>query len=107
MADLLYAGVIEKITGEKWDEAFDFSGVIPESTTITYFTVTVKRADGVLSPDSYNADASSASSQTVTVSLNSLTSETSYIIDVSVKASDTTPAHLTKLLNVTAPGVYV
>ena len=105
MADLLYNGVLEKLTGEQFDEEFEFDGIIPESTTVTYRTVTVTKANG-MDATATAAISSSFTGSIVTVTLNTGSVETSYIIRVSVHASDATPAVMIKLLNVSLPGAY-
>lgn len=105
MADLLYAAVLERSTGEQFDEEFEFSGFIPEGTTVNTATVTVTKQDGTDATSSVYIS-KSISGTTVTVTLNSRTEETAYLVKVAVAASDTTPTVRTKLLNVTSPGVY-
>ncbi len=105
MADLLYQDVIEKITGEQFDETFDFNGIIPESTTVSSHVVTVTRMDGVDVSSSAVIESSHATT-IVTVTLNTLSIDTGYLIKVTVQASDLTPAGMVKLLNVTVPGAY-
>lgn len=105
MADLLYQAVLERITGEQFDEEFEFDGFIPESTTVTSHVVTVTRADGVLVTDDVVVESSQATT-IVTVTLKTLTTDTSYLIKVTVVASDLTPAAQTKIMNVTAPGIF-
>lgn len=105
MADLLYAGVLEKFTGEQFDEDFDFSGVIPEGTTVASATVTVINANGSdATPDVFVSK--SIATTIVTVTLNTGSTETAYIVKVTVAASDATPALMVKLMHVTSPGVY-
>lgn len=105
MADLLYKTVLEKFTGEQFDEDFDFAGVIPENTTVRSATVTVTKQDGTNSTDTVYIGQSIATT-IVTVTLYTGTEETAYIVKVVVTASDLTPAVQTKLLNVTGFGVY-
>jgi len=105
MADLLYQSVLEKFTGEQFNEAFNFDGVIPENTTVTTASVLVTKADGTDATATV-FKAKSISSTTVTVTLYTGTTEASYIVQVTVAASDTTPQRMVKLLNVTAAGVY-
>ncbi len=105
MADLLYAAVIEKFTGEQFDEDFDFDGIIPEGTTVTTATVTVAKVDGTDATSTVFKD-KTVSGSVVTVTLYTGTSETGYVVKVVVAASDTSPANQTKLLNVTEPGAY-
>lgn len=105
MADLLYNAVLEKLTGEQFDEAFEFDGIIPESTSVTYRVVTVTKIDGT-DATAEVAITSTFSGSIVTVTLNTGSDETSYIIKVSVHASDATPAVMVKLLNVSLPGAY-
>lgn len=105
MADLLYNAVMEKLTGEQFDEEFEFDGIIPESTTVTYRTITATKADGTDATTAV-AISSSFSGSIVTVTLNTGSVETSYVVKVVVHASDATPAVMTKLLNVSLPGAY-
>lgn len=105
MADLLYNAVIEKITGEQFDEEFEFEGFIPEDTTVSSHVVTVTRADGEDVTEDVVVESSHATT-IVTVTLKTLTTDTSYLIKVTVTASDLTPSAQVKLMNVTAPGVF-
>ena len=105
MADLLYAAIIEKMTGETFDEVFDFDGIIPEGKTVVTAVVTVTRVDGTDATSTVYVS-QTISSATVTVKLRSGAVETAYLIKVAVTASDTSTAVQTKLLNVSAPGVY-
>lgn len=105
MADLLYAAVLEKFTGEQFDEDFDFDGTIPEGTTVVSADVTVTETDGTDATEDVYID-QAISSDVVTVTLHTGSTETAYLVRVEVAASDTTPAVLSKLLNVTAPGLY-
>jgi hypothetical protein len=105
MADLIYAAVLEKFTGEQFNETFDFDGTIPESTTVVTAAVTVTKSDGTDATSTVYVS-KSISSDVVTVTLRSGSEETAYLVHVSVAASDTTPAVLNKLLNVTAHGLY-
>ena len=106
MADLLYQAVLERFTGEEFDEIFDFDGIIPESTTVTSHTVQVTRKDGTNVTDTVKVSSSHATT-IVTVTLNTGSEETSYIVKVSVVASDLTPAVRAKLLHVTDFGAFV
>ena len=105
MADLLYAGVLERFTGEQFSEEFEFSGYIPASTTVNTATVTITSVDGTDVTSSVFVS-KSISSTTVTVTLNTGSTETGYLVKVAVVASDLTPQVQTKLLNVTSPGIY-
>jgi hypothetical protein len=105
MADLLYQAVLEKITGEQFDEEFEFDGFIPESTNVNSRTVSATKVDGT-DATSAVVISSSYSGTVVTVTLNTGSTETAYIIKVAVVATDATPSVMVKLLNVTSPGVY-
>ena len=105
MADLLYQGVLEKFTSEQFDEDFEFDGVIPENTNVNTKTVTATKIDGT-DDTAAVVITSSKSGTVVTVTLNTGSEETAYIIKVAVTATDATPSVLTKLLNVTSPGIY-
>lgn len=105
MADLLYTAILEKMTGETFDEVFDFDGIIPESRTVVTATVTVTKVDGTDATASVYVS-KTISSATVTVKLNTGSTETAYLIRVAVVVSDASTAVQTKLLNVTTPGVY-
>lgn len=105
MADLLYAAVLERFTGEQFNEEFEFDGIIPESTSVNTATVTVTKQDGTDATSTVYVS-KSISGTVVTVTLRSGSEETSYIIKVAVVASDTTPTMRVKLLNVSLPGVY-
>jgi len=106
MADLLYSAVLEKTTGEQFSEEFDFDGIIPENTSVTDHEVEVRRADGVLATDDV-VESSSHATTIVTVVLNTLETETAYVIKVSVVTSNLSYARQHKLLNVVNPGVFV
>lgn len=105
MADLLYASVLEKSTQEQFDEGFEFNGIIPESTTVFSRSVSATRIDGVDVTDEVVVG-SSFSGTIVTVTLATGAEDTAYLIRVAVESSTGTPSVLTKLLNVTEPGVY-
>lgn len=105
MADLMYAAVLEKSTGEQFSEEFEFDGYIPESTTVSTFTVAVTKVDGT-DKTTEVVDSSSKSGTVVTVVLKTLTEETAYTVTVSVVASNLAPGKQSKLLNVTSPGAY-
>jgi methionine-rich copper-binding protein CopC len=105
MPDLVYRKVIEKLTNEQWDETFDFSGIIPESTNVVSYTVTATKEDGTDVSDSM-VISDSVATTIVTVTLNSLTAAASYTVRVNAVATDTTPAVMIKLLNVSKAGVY-
>jgi len=105
MADLLYLDTIEKLTGEQWTEQFDFNGIIPENTTVASHGITVLRNDGTDVTSSV-VDSSSHATTIVSVVLKSLTSEASYLIKVTGKASDNTDFARAKLLHVTPLGAY-
>lgn len=105
MADLLYQAVLEKFTSEQFDEEFEFDGFIPENTTVNTKTVTATKIDGTDATAAV-VITSSKSGTIVTVTLNTGSEETAYIIKVAVTASDATPSVLIKLMNVTSPGVY-
>ena len=105
MADLIYTRVIERSTNEDFDEEFDFDGFIPENTTVTDQDVTITRADGTIVTDDVLLSASHATT-IVTLSLRTGSSDTAYIITVKATASNQSQSIQTKLLNVSAPGVY-
>lgn len=104
MADLLYTGVLEWSTGQQKSTVFAFSGEIPESTTVASHEVTVIRQDGVDVTSSRLVSSSQATTN-VTVVLDTGTTEAGYLVQVDVTASGATPYRLTKLINVTPPGV--
>ena len=105
MADLAYQAVLEKFTGEEFDEAFEFDGFIPENTTVNTASATATKIDGTDATAAV-VQAVSKSGTIVTVTLNTGSVETAYLIKVTVAASDATPSVQVKLLNVTSPGVY-
>jgi hypothetical protein len=105
MADLLYQAVLEKFTGEEFNETFDFEGFIPESNTVASRVVTATRMDGVDATAAVIVS-SSISSDTVVVTIRTGSTETGYIIKVTVLSSTNTPAVQIKLLHVTSPGAY-
>ena len=106
MADLLSDAVLERVTGETFTEAFEFSGIIPEGETVSSKTVTATAADGTDATSSV-VSSSSISSTTVNVVLVTGSSAASYLIKVAATSSGGTPKVMTKLLNVFAPGIYV
>mgnify|MGYP001615684848 CR=1 FL=1 len=105
MADLIYQAVLEKFTGEQFDEEFKFDGIIPENTTVTAEVVTATKVDGTNVTDTVIV-ATSHATTIVTVTLNTGSEETAYLILVRVTASDLTPQVQSKILNVTSPGIY-
>jgi len=105
MADLLYTAVIEKYIGEQFDEEFEFSGFIPESTNVNSAVVLILDSSGVDVTDVRKV-AQSISGTVVTVSISTGTVETGYVVRVTATSTSNVPAMQSKLLNVTAPGVY-
>lgn len=105
MADLIYAAILEKFPGEQFTEDFDFNGFIPESTTVVTASVTVTKNDGTDATDTIYKS-KTISGTVVSVVLYTSTADAGYTVSVSVVASDTSPCQLTKLVNVTTPGVY-
>ena len=105
MADLLYQAVLEKVTGEQFDEDFEFSGFIPEGTTVSSAVVLVVNSSGVdVTADRFVSK--SISGTVVTVSLSAGAVEDGYVVKVTATSTSAVPSVQTKLLNVTAPGVY-
>ena len=105
MADLLYMDVIERFTGEQFDEAFAFSGIVPEGTSVNTATVTITQSDGTSLTDSVLIN-KTISSTTVTLTLKMPSSECSFVVKVAVVASDLTPSVRAKLFNVSSLGVF-
>lgn len=106
MADLLYLDVRERFVGEQFDEDFDFSGIVPESTSVTTATATITQSDGTNLTDSVLI-AQSISSTTVTLTLKMPSTECSFVVKVSVVASDLTPSVRAKLFNVSSLGAFI
>lgn len=105
MADLLYMDVVERFVGEQFNETFDFSGIIPASTTVRSAVVTVTKNDGTDLTGTVLIS-QSLSTTIVTCTLLMPTSECSLVVKVAVVASDLTPSARAKLFNVSAFGVY-
>lgn len=106
MSDLLYQDVIEKFAGETFDETFEFSGTIPEDTTVTARIVTALDSAGNDVTGSV-VNLSVMSGTTVVVTIDTLAVDENYVIKVSVTASDASKATQIKLVNVTVPGLYI
>jgi hypothetical protein len=105
MADLLYTAVLEKFAGEQFDEAFDFDGFIPESTSVVSTVITAISTTGV----DITADvvvSSSISGDIVTVTLRAGTEERAYFVKVVATSSSNIPSVQVKLFNITAPGIF-
>lgn len=106
MADLLYLDVVERFVGEQFNEAFAFSGIVPESTSVHTAVATVTKSDGTDLTDTVLI-AQSISSTTVTLTLKMPSTECSLVVKVAVVASDLTPTVRAKLFNVSSLGAFV
>jgi len=105
MADLLYTAVLERFTDEQFDEDFEFSGFIPESTTVFSAVVSAINSTGANVTDD-RVVTHSISGTVVTVTLRAGSTEGPYLIKVVATSTSNVPSVQTKLLNVTAPGLY-
>lgn len=104
MADLLYAAVLEKLSGNSFTEDFDFDGIVPEGITVSSVANSVFNAAGTTTTGVVTA--SSLSSPVATLTINTGSSEQSYLIKCVATGSNSKTYTLTKLMNVSLPGVY-
>lgn len=107
MADLIYGAVLERFTDEEFDDSFEFEGMLPESDRIGDITsVTATKVDGTDATDDVIIGYSSTGTALV-VTLNTGSTETAYVIVAIITSLLTAaPFTMTKLLNVTATGLY-
>ena len=104
MSDLLYAGVIEQITGQTIAEDFDFTGLLPSGVTVLSVVNSVTNAEGVITEGVVLASSLATPIATLTIATGA--TETTYLVKSIATGSNSKTYTLIKQLNVHLQGVY-